>query len=43
MLSDKPKNKQSKIITIEIHQGLEQSVNEPQNPFLGYLDAQNWV
>jgi len=43
MLLDKPKNKQSKIITIEIHQGLEQRVKDPQNPFRGYWDAQNWV
>lgn len=43
MLSDKPKNKQSKIITPEIHQGLERRVNDPQDPFRGYWDAQNWV
>ena len=43
MLSDKPKNKQSKIISPEIHKGLEQRVNDPHNPFLGYWDAQNWV
>lgn len=43
MLSDKPKTKQSKIITPVIHKGLEQKVNDPHNPFLGYWDAQNWV
>lgn len=43
MLTDKPKDKPSKIITAEIHQGLEQRVNDPHNPFLGYWDAQNWV
>ena len=43
MLQDKPKIKQSKIITPIIHQGLEQKVNDPHNPFLGYWDAQNWV
>lgn len=43
MLTDKPKNKQSKIITQEIHLGLEKRVNDPQNPFLGYWDAQDWV
>lgn len=43
MLSDKPKIKQSKIITPAIHQGLEQKVNDPHDPFLGYWDAQNWV
>lgn len=43
MLYDKPKNKQSKIITPEIHTGLSERVNDPNNPFLGYWDAQNWV
>lgn len=43
MLSDRPKNKQSKIITPAIHKGLEQRVNDPHSPFLGYWDAQNWV
>ena len=43
MLSDKPKNKGSKIISNEIHKGLEQRVNDPNNPFLGYWDAQQWV
>ena len=43
MLSDKPKVKRSKIITPAIHQGLEQRVNDPHNPFQGYWDAQNWV
>jgi hypothetical protein len=36
MLSDKPKNKKSKIITPEIHLGLSQRVNDPTNTFLGY-------
>jgi transposase len=43
MISDKPKNKESKIITPEIHQGLSKRVNDPNHPFLGYWDAQNWV
>jgi transposase len=43
MISDKLKNKQSKIITSEIHLGLSQRVNDPLNPFLGYWDAQIWV
>ncbi|PQB03217.1 hypothetical protein BST83_18070 [Polaribacter filamentus] len=43
MISDKPKNKQSKIITSEIHLGLSQRVNDPLNPFLGYWDSQIWV
>ena len=43
MLTDKPKNKTSKIITTEIHKGLSKRVNDPHNPFLGYWDAQEWV
>jgi transposase len=43
MVLDKPKNKKSKIITSQIHKGLEQRVNDPLKPFLGYWDAQNWV
>jgi hypothetical protein len=43
MLTDKPKNKTSKIITPEIHKGLSQRVHDSNNPFLGYWDAQNWV
>lgn len=43
MVHDKPKNKKSKIITNEIHQGLAERVNDPHNPFLGYWDAQIWV
>lgn len=43
LLTDKPKNKQSKIVTPAIHKGLERRVNDPHNPFLGYWDAQNWV
>ena len=43
MLSDKPKNKQSKIITPEIHAGLSKRVKDPHKPFLGYWDAQQWV
>ena len=43
MLTDKPKNKSSKIITPQIHNGLSQRVHDPNNPFLGYWDAQNWV
>lgn len=43
MLLDKPKNKQSKIVTPAMHKGLEQKVNDSHNPFLGYWDAQDWV
>jgi transposase len=43
MLHDKPKNKQSKIITPTMHKGLVERVNDSHNPFLGYWDAQNWI
>ena len=43
MLTDKPKKKGSKIINSEIHKDLEQRVNAPHDPFLGYWDAQQWV
>ena len=43
MLTEKPKKKGSKIISQEIHIGLEQRVNDPHNPFLGYWDAHQWV
>ena len=43
MLSDKPKLIRSRIITPEIHKGLEVKVNSSTDPFLGYWDAQNWV
>jgi len=43
MLSDKPKNKPSKIITTEMHQGLATRVKNSEAPFLGYWDAQEWV
>jgi transposase len=39
MLTDKPKNKTSKIITPEIYKALSQRVNDPKNPFLEYWDA----
>lgn len=43
MLKDKPKDKRSKIITAEMHKGLSKRVNNPQDSFLGYWDAQQWV
>ncbi|MDA3904695.1 MAG: winged helix-turn-helix domain-containing protein [Bacteroidales bacterium] len=43
MLQDEPKNTSSKIITQEIHQGLEARVQSSESPFLGYWDAQDWV
>ena len=43
MLTDKPKNRTSKIITPKIHKALPQKVHDSKNPFLGYCDAQDWV
>lgn len=43
LLSDLPKNRKSKIITPEIHEGLSQRVNSSDKGFLGYWDAQQWV
>ena len=43
LLSDKPKDIKSRIITKEIHQGLEKRVNSSDNPLLGYWDAVDWV
>lgn len=43
LLTDKPKHLKSRIITPEIHQGLQERVNSSTNPFLGYWDAQSWV
>ena len=43
MLYDESKLRQSKIITDQIHKGLEKRVNDGHNPFLGYWDAQRWV
>ena len=43
MLTDMPKNQESKTTSVEIHKGLKQRVNDPNNPFLGYWDAQQWV
>ena len=43
LLSDKPKNIKSRIITSQIHQGLLKRVNSSDNPFLGYWEAQQWV
>jgi len=43
LLADSSKVRKSKIITPEIHQGLEAKVNSSDAPFLGYWDAQQWV
>lgn len=43
LVRTKPKRKGSKIITSQIHEGLEGRVKDSHNPFLGYWDAQQWV
>ena len=43
LLTDKPKEIKSRIITEEIHQGLSKRVNSSEDPFLGYWDAVDWV
>ena len=43
LVAVKAKRKGSKIITAQVHQGLEVRVNDAHNPFLGYWDAQQWV
>lgn len=37
------RNKKSKIITSNIHQGLKKKLEDSNNPLRGYWDAQNWV
>lgn len=37
------RDKKSKIITQEIHDGLASRVHSSEQPFLGYWDAQQWV
>jgi len=37
------RNKKSKIITTQIHQGLKEKLEDSNNPLLGYWDAQKWV
>lgn len=43
LLSYKAKHIKSRIITKEIHQGLEKRVNSRDHLFLGYWDAVDWV
>lgn len=37
------RNRISKTITPELHQGLSEKVKDSKNPLLGYKDAQRWV
>lgn len=43
LLTDKPKNIKSRIITPDIHEGLSKRVNSSEQPFLGYWEAVEWV
>ena len=43
LLTDKPKNVVSRIITPAIHKGLSKRVNSSEEPFLGYWEAVQWV
>lgn len=43
LLIIKPKRKGSRIITSQIHEGLERRVNDVHKPFMGYWDAQRWI
>ncbi len=43
MAINKPKPKKSLFITEDIHNQLEERVNDSSNPFLGYWDAQKWI
>ena len=43
MLTIELKNKGFKIISKEIHNGLEQRVSYSNNPFLGDWDAHQWI
>lgn len=43
LLANRPSNKVSKIITPEIHQGLDEKLKQSNNPLLGYWDAKEWV
>lgn len=36
-------NSKSRIITQEIHDGLVSRLNDPENCFLGFWDAQQWI
>ncbi len=43
LLEVKPRRKRSKLITPEIHEALKERVNDKSNPFLGYLEAKQWI
>ncbi len=43
LVTDLPRRKGSKIITPEIHRGLERRLSSQKNSFKGYWDAQRWI
>lgn len=43
LVTDLPRRTGSKIITPEIHRGLQDRVNSQKNSFKGYWDAQRWI
>lgn len=43
ILLKRTRNKKSKIITTQIHNGLTEKLKDSKDPLLGYWDAVNWV
>ena len=43
LLARKPRRKGSKIITKEMHLGLQERLTDPKKSFKGYWDAQRWI
>lgn len=43
LLKPVKRNKPSKIITPEIHDSLESRLTDPDNPFSGYVEVQEWL
>ena len=43
LLKAKSRKRDSKFITSAIHKGLEQRLNDPENSFKGFWDAQQWI
>ena len=42
-LKKETRNRPYSIITPEIHEGLKKRLSDPDNPFNGFWDAQNWI
>jgi transposase len=43
LLNPVKRDKPSKIITPEIHNALESRLTNPDNPFSGYVEVQEWL